>query len=316
MSESSEYFEIENLRDIKVKGRGAKRQIMVEIKWENYPETNNTWEPLENVTLAFAPELLADLKKAKDMKKKQSLIDEAIELIKVRRKEQAMDRDGELDHEKENPENEVNRSITPELNKDKESATHSPTKKSDRRKDNKSVDDRRSTNEGVILNRGVKRKIRTSSTDIMNNKTAIGSKPNYHIPQNKINKNQKSISSVTNNKQAATTSVGERVTTKIDRTPDPKDSSLFGYKHDAPLYTTKYTDVEITEGKLYTVKLTVDSNGNIMGKRVVEVENEFNSSENLGDLFSLIVSGMLNADQVIKGFQDNVRKHNEKCKAK
>ena len=50
-----EQYEVEAIRDHRRHGRGRKLQYL--IKWKGYPESDNTWEPVEHVQ---APQLLRE----------------------------------------------------------------------------------------------------------------------------------------------------------------------------------------------------------------------------------------------------------------
>ncbi|XP_013384181.1 chromobox protein homolog 1-like isoform X1 [Lingula anatina] len=66
--EEEEEYEVERVVDVRV--RGGQREYL--IKWKNYPDSENTWEPENNLD---CPDLIADYeekrKKEKDDKKKK-----------------------------------------------------------------------------------------------------------------------------------------------------------------------------------------------------------------------------------------------------
>lgn len=70
----SEIFEVEKLLDIKCE----QSKVYVYVKWEDYSEEENTWEPIQNLGKWCAVKLLNELKLKIDNPRKIAMIDASI----------------------------------------------------------------------------------------------------------------------------------------------------------------------------------------------------------------------------------------------
>lgn len=304
MSESSEYFEIEYLRDIKAKGRGSKKEILVEIKWQNYTDEKNTWEPLENLTLPCAFELLEQLKTYVTSKKKIELAGEALYLLKKRYKEEEEDikKDMLPELDKKNTEHEANQSINNGLN------------------EKGKVDSADEANT-LVGNKGkgdfvIKRKILESSSGILPPRPDVDNQVPKQIPSSRHDEVKKPVQNERPVHSTPPKVVNERGARSQSKPTNSKRSKSKDTKPFFQSLVTKYDDIVVEENTLAVIKLTVDGLGNVTSKETVKVDCEIGKTGTTKELMDLITNKLVIANRVIKDFQEKTRKHNEKLKTK
>ena len=292
MSESSsEYFTIEFLKDIKTKGRGANRKILVYVKWENYSASYNTWEPLNNLTLPCAIDLLEELRLVIIDAKKIKLVQEALEFMKK-----------EQEEEEEEIKKESQEEIATDIN-------NNPGTSIDRKSKSLENKPKSSTIPEIFDNM---RSIHVE-TNCLGNRTANN---NTKSPAINLKMGQRQSSSKTNvNKNLNNATNYIKLPLYKPESHQKSSKGKLQDKSKKKLHDILYQDIMIGDDNIKVVKATLNAEKEILSKKIILLKSEIEITQNPKELMQLMFDKLLSADAIIKSFQSKIKQHNAKFRA-
>lgn len=305
MTETATYFEIEAYKDVKKTTLKGNKIILVYVKWENYPSSSNTWEPTHNLPAKPSISMMMALKETKAMKKKQKLIDEAIEVFKERAANESYSEEESSEEEvEEDNRNEVEETVNFAQEVDEEPNNNTKTDNGRFPDEEISV-----TNFGTVerneskdkLEKEMQQETQSKVPNSLNKKQAPTDKQRQNTPKN-------SVTNISNSKALSGSKVLDRSPINVGRSSNKIDKPSKG-SLDIPW---RYTDLFFNQEGLTVNKLRLDASGKIIANQQVLLSSELTLTDNPKDLARLLCAKLHQAHEIIRLFQEKAKEHNEK----
>ena len=311
MSESSEYFDVEAFRDIQKKGKNNNKKLLILVKWEGYPESDNTWEPVENIPPSTAIDLLDELKNNKKMAKKRGLIDEAIEVFRIMK-----DAEDKEDKEENDP---SKRREAAEKDEFKEQGKQNFVN-GFRVKPIKSNNDEGLANDSFNCSFTIFDK----NKQIKNVESCERAKANKAGPKahNSQQRPEKAAEDQSKDMLLNSTIKMMGANQQKEKAPEPanlkislsKEKEIHTPKATEGMFQVKYGDITINNSGIKVVKMRIDNNGTMLTKQLSDLQYEVQVTENPHELMYILYEKLNQAHMLIRSFQERVKLHNEKFK--
>lgn len=298
MTESSEYFEIEAFRDI-LKRKQKVDNIFVYVKWQDFPENSNTWEPLCNLPVKESIEMLIELKKIRTMQSKNKLIDEAIRKLQHMHYERIHNVGIKNDHLQSSPEKSIKLICITSVVK-KENIVN-------KRKNDENLTDLHIKECQVVSNiEHFNTQQNINDNDSKVNIHALMDPPAGTIMPRNIESSQQLIPLNILPKGIELQLTPSFTFIKQDTSLQP--NRLLSSNSDTSI---KYVDIAMAAGQLRVTKLVIDNQGKVLEVLRPYVTDEVKTTTNSEELLKLLTNKLLSAENTIKEIQMKLKEHNE-----